>query len=178
MKYQVTVGNIGTVYDGDDLSEAIVSFAKYYHQSVACHGRAAGEEVTLWIDGEPEAIFNGDDPLYEVVFYGVEHAQHFQGIGVSYARWAHACLGVGEDAPSALGDALDNLASGEDGPALDLLVKLIETGRDFGWAKLNAEHESVRRHLEGFTDLQEDEDMPEDCELYYYVGLRYNTNLK
>jgi len=52
-KYQVIVGNIGTVYDGDDIIEAEENFKEYYNQSKDGYGRASGESVTLWVDGEP-----------------------------------------------------------------------------------------------------------------------------
>ena len=51
-KYQVVVGNIGTVYDGDDYDEALENFNEYSEQSKQQYGRAAGEQVTLFEDGE------------------------------------------------------------------------------------------------------------------------------
>jgi len=54
-KYQVIVGNIGTVYAGDDLTEAKEYFKEYYEQSKDGYGRAGGESVTLMVDGEPIA---------------------------------------------------------------------------------------------------------------------------
>lgn len=52
MKYQVIVGNIGTVYDGDDPVAAMNNFETYKHRSDENLGRAAGETVTLMEDGE------------------------------------------------------------------------------------------------------------------------------
>jgi hypothetical protein len=51
--YQVTVGNVGTVYDGDSPSDAAMTFIAYADMSADGRGRAAGEPVTLWRDGEP-----------------------------------------------------------------------------------------------------------------------------
>ncbi len=53
MKYQVVVGNLGTVYDGDDFSVAINDYNVYVKLSDGEIGRAAGETVTLFEDDEP-----------------------------------------------------------------------------------------------------------------------------
>ena len=52
MKYQVTCGNIGTVYDGQSKSQASHTFEEYKRMSVGEYGRASGEEVALWENGE------------------------------------------------------------------------------------------------------------------------------
>lgn len=51
-KYQVIVGNIGTVYDGDNGFEANKQYNSYIGQSKAKFGRAAGETVTLMKDDD------------------------------------------------------------------------------------------------------------------------------
>ena len=51
--YEVIVGNIGTIYDGHDETEARRIYAVYLAQSQANYGRAAGESVTLMQNGEP-----------------------------------------------------------------------------------------------------------------------------
>lgn len=52
-KYELIVGNIGTVYTGDDRAEADRLFDHYVAQSKSERGRAGGEDVTLFEDGEP-----------------------------------------------------------------------------------------------------------------------------
>jgi len=52
-KWQVIVGNIGTVVSTDQMGIALVTYAAYRKQSQNNHGRAAGEPVTLMKDGEP-----------------------------------------------------------------------------------------------------------------------------
>jgi len=52
-KYQVIVGNIGTVYNGDSKLDAESVFADYVKMSMLNYGRAAGELVALLADGEP-----------------------------------------------------------------------------------------------------------------------------
>jgi hypothetical protein len=46
-RYDVVVGNIGTVYSGTDAAEAQRTFATYVQQSLSDSGRAGGEDVTL-----------------------------------------------------------------------------------------------------------------------------------
>lgn len=60
MRYQVTVGNIGKVYDGNSFRKAHQAFAEYVRQSRDGYGRAAGESVTFWQDGEPTGDWIGD----------------------------------------------------------------------------------------------------------------------
>ena len=52
-KYTVVVGNIGTVVCTHHLDEAKQSYIEYVNQSEFGGGRAAGEDVTLFEDGEP-----------------------------------------------------------------------------------------------------------------------------
>ena len=52
-KYQVIVGNVGTVYDGDDQEQAKRDYRECVSLSKDSEfGRMAGEEVTLFEDGE------------------------------------------------------------------------------------------------------------------------------
>lgn len=46
-RYQVVVGNIGTVYDGPDESKAREKFSIYKKDSQDGYGRAAGEPVCI-----------------------------------------------------------------------------------------------------------------------------------
>jgi len=52
-KYQVIVGNVGTVYDGDDKEQALKDYRACISLSRDCvAGRMSGEQVTLFEDGE------------------------------------------------------------------------------------------------------------------------------
>ena len=51
-RYEVIVGNVGTVYDGPRRHEAMTQYAQYVSRSQAGDGRAADEPVTLLKDGE------------------------------------------------------------------------------------------------------------------------------
>lgn len=51
-KYDVTVGNIGTVYDGWDKDEANRTYDRYIDASKSEHGRASNEPIYLMTNGE------------------------------------------------------------------------------------------------------------------------------
>jgi hypothetical protein len=52
-KYQVIVGNIGTVHEGNNRVVALNCFHEYRLLSISESGRACGESVTLMSNGEP-----------------------------------------------------------------------------------------------------------------------------
>ena len=51
-QYTVVVGNVGTVYQGDNIHVARAEFAAYKRASRAPFGRASGEFVVLMEDDE------------------------------------------------------------------------------------------------------------------------------
>jgi hypothetical protein len=51
MRYEVVVGNIGTVYSGSNERQAQKDYVEYVEQSKTNYGRAAGESVTFFKDG-------------------------------------------------------------------------------------------------------------------------------
>lgn len=57
-EYIVNVGNIGNI-EYDTKEEAEAAYDEYVEQSMSNHGRAAGEDVTLMIDGEPVKEYFG-----------------------------------------------------------------------------------------------------------------------
>lgn len=59
MKYQVIVGNIGTVYDGNSPVIARQKFRAYRTDSMCGYGRASHEPVTLMEDGQPVKEYAG-----------------------------------------------------------------------------------------------------------------------
>lgn len=58
--YEVHVSNIGLVYAGDSEDDAREAYAVYVTQSKSFTGRAAGETVVLFAEGEVWAEFTGD----------------------------------------------------------------------------------------------------------------------
>ena len=59
-KYEVIVGNIGTVYDGDNSDEAVLHYHGYVRQSKSGMGRAGNETVVIMEDGEPMPEYDYD----------------------------------------------------------------------------------------------------------------------
>lgn len=57
--YAVVVGNLGTVYAGEDETVAKGAFNEYVKNSKNGYGRAADEDVTLFVNGEIEDEFEG-----------------------------------------------------------------------------------------------------------------------
>jgi hypothetical protein len=51
--YAVLVGNIGTAHTGNNRAQAIKEYREWKAISESNRGRAAGESVTLYCDGEP-----------------------------------------------------------------------------------------------------------------------------
>lgn len=59
MKNQIVVGNVGTVMDSDSLKECLQIYSYYVKQSKSGIGRAGGENVTWFKDGEIYKEFIG-----------------------------------------------------------------------------------------------------------------------
>lgn len=166
MKIEIIVGNIGTVYTSENRHEAARVFAEYYHAKY-------GEPITLWQEGEPCVEYDGETPLYEICDYGIDNSQYFQGHGCSYTRFNVAETGCGSDVKEAIDDVLENIAMNDGGPLVDVVVACIEADPELQITDEVAEKHSVRRHLIDNGEMTEDGDMPDMCELYYYVGVRY-----
>lgn len=58
-QYSITVGNLGTVWDGTNGAAANVQYGQWVAQSRELTGRASGEPVTLFRDGEPLREYGG-----------------------------------------------------------------------------------------------------------------------
>ena len=58
-KFQVVVGNIGHVYQGNNYMVANATYAQYVKASKADRGRAAGEPVTMFHNGEIHCEYFG-----------------------------------------------------------------------------------------------------------------------
>lgn len=56
--YEVIVGNIGRVHTGNNRREANKIYREYVKDSAQSTGRASGEQVTLFEDGEPVRAYD------------------------------------------------------------------------------------------------------------------------
>jgi hypothetical protein len=86
---------------------------------------------------------------YEIVDYGVEHGQYFQGAGVTFSQWMDCYVGVGANYNEAARDAIDNCATS-------------------GWDTTTIEDIPEDYSNVAHKDCPEDDDM---CELNYYAIL-------
>ena len=64
--FEVIVGNIGTVYSGTSLKQALVDFSEYKTQSKNEYGRAAGEDVFLMHNNETKFEFYGSISINQI----------------------------------------------------------------------------------------------------------------
>jgi len=103
---------------------------------------------------------------FEVIDHGIEHAQYFQGCGCSYTKFDRVVTGCGESAAEAWDDALEQIAM----EGIEFAAEGTEDNALYTSKK--ATEASVANHLaKQGIELGEDE----DCELYYYVSIRFNT---
>ena len=95
-RWEVIVGNIGTVYSGSDEKQARKDYRDYVDISRAGAGSAGGEPVTLMRDGEPELEHEGtlsDDDSSETSPSGMAHLRERRGRSRTALIF---CAGAGE----------------------------------------------------------------------------------
>jgi hypothetical protein len=102
---------------------------------------------------------------YQVIDHGIEHCQYFQGCGVSFTRFDHCVTGCGSTPLEAFDDALEQIESTE-------LIAAIEASDDYKAAK--ASDVSVYQHLVDAGEIKDGDDLPDMCELHYYISIRYS----
>lgn len=57
--FEIVVGNIGSVYSGNNFMQARSTYTQYVELSRNGHGRASGEAVTFFHNGEVRMEFPG-----------------------------------------------------------------------------------------------------------------------
>ncbi len=65
--YGVTIGNIGNALATTNLREAEETYKEYVEQSKSGIGRACGENVILWRDGEPWKEYKGSLSVMDMI---------------------------------------------------------------------------------------------------------------
>jgi hypothetical protein len=114
---------------------------------------------------------------FELVDIGIEHAQYFQGFGASFTNFDYSAVGTGSNAREAIDNALEDCAQqGFDAEQLERAICESE-----GWENLdsapttpNVESYLMDSNPADWTDADGEFD-GEDCEHYYYVGIRWNS---
>jgi hypothetical protein len=108
------------------------------------------------------------DTNFEVVDLGVEVADYFQGFGVSFTPFSDSVVGVGNSPREALEDALEQIAnSGDDTQELENAIR--EQHPRYYEAAGSQSVEEIVSEWEGDDNEQTDR--------YYYVGIRYNSEV-
>lgn len=110
---------------------------------------------------------------FEIIDHGIKHSQYFQGCGVSYTNFNEVATGCGQNATEALEDALEQIACG----AQSVDLSAIEESRDYKTAQTKrVKAFTVEKYLRKQGELKRNQDMSDlnNCELYYYLSIRYN----
>jgi len=118
---------------------------------------------------------------FEIVDHGINHAQYFQGCGVSYTKFKDVATGCGDNPAEALADALEQLAT----VGWDVAkVEASSEGLAYLKAKKPSAFDEAREQLVDQLEQGADEDDVDyearidealsDCgsELYYYLSVR------
>ncbi len=144
--------------------------------------------VELYEDGESYVV-TSDQPktqdetpakpkvyAFELIDFGIDHAQYFPGCGVAFSRFDHVALGVGQNFAEAFNDCLEQIAS--DGFDVEDLAKRAAKENGFDADKPPTSPsvtEHITRELESEGKIHEDEleAALEESELHYYVAIRY-----
>ena len=120
---------------------------------------------------------------FQIIDHGIDHAQYFQGCGISYTDFEDVSTGCGDNPKEALDDALDGLAQSDwDTSTIDAS----EDAKPFQVEKPSAS-DLLRKQLE-IEHPREDGEEAEDyeariddalseteSELYYYVSVRVSS---
>ena len=76
---------------------------------------------------------------FQLSNHGIEHAQYFQGAGISFTRWKACYTGCGDSAGEALDDAIDMMAQADEYDHASL-----PEGWDQDFRALTSEDETVQ----------------------------------
>ena len=114
----------------------------------------------------------------EVTDYGIDHAQYFTGHGTAYTNYEHSALGAGDSFDEALSDAIDSMCQheGVDCSKQDTDQLITDS---VSQEYLDHPRDTVTNHIKlsaaQFGLTPDEVEALDDHELYYYVGLRWNT---
>ena len=108
---------------------------------------------------------------YELIDHGIDGSQYFQGCGAAYTKFDNVATGAGDTFAEALDDALEQMAwSDVETEGLEERIKA-----DYNDGQPWPEGPSASEEFRKANDISEDDDNAmEDCELHYYVSIRYN----
>ena len=118
---------------------------------------------------------------FEIVDHGIDHAQYFQGCGISRTKFSDVATGCGDNPAAALSDALETLA--QDGWDVSKVEASAE-GIDYLNADKPSASDEVRAQLEAdnpqgnnesdadYSARLDEYQSDAESELYYYLSVR------
>jgi hypothetical protein len=59
--FEITVGNVGNVWSGNNYMQACAAFQRWANDSKTGLGRSGGESVVLWRNREPWREYSGSN---------------------------------------------------------------------------------------------------------------------
>jgi hypothetical protein len=104
-------------------------------------------------------------PDYEIVDLGVDTPDYFQGFGVSYTPFEHCTYGIGDTAEEAYDDALESVAQCE---GTERIMALLPESCGIYDAVDHTDHDEL-------SCCNEDDNDMWPCDVYYHVGIRWNS---
>ena len=130
------------------------------------------DTIPFAVGSNQEIIEYDPDDYFEIIGHGVCHSQYFQGCGVSGTHFDNVATGVGDSPGEAIDDALETMAQDDiDRP----IIELVEASDEY--KKCKASEESVAADQRKELGLSDDEDLPDCNEVYWYISIRFNTNI-
>ncbi len=111
---------------------------------------------------------------FQILDHGIEHAQYFQGCGVSHTDFEHVATGCGHNLLEALDDAIEQIAQTHDIESFEA----IEKTSDYRWAhSKKGQRETVTKWARDTKAIKRNAELPEESELYCYASIRYNIGV-
>jgi hypothetical protein len=107
---------------------------------------------------------------YQIIDHGIDSDSYFPGCGVALTPYDFVVTGIGENFSEAIEDALDMMSQGEECDDIDFIAFNETMLADEGLKEwpVTPDVESV------FTRYNPESDM-DDCDLHYYVSIRYSV---
>ncbi len=119
---------------------------------------------------------------YQLLDHGIDGSQYFPGCGVYGTSFDHVVTGCGDNFSEAINDALESMAQGVECNGVDIEAFEHQMLTDEGllvdgeppqcWPHEPSAN-AVARKSNG--DMSEEEWENADCDVYYYVSIRYNV---
>ena len=112
---------------------------------------------------------------YQLLDHGIDGAQYFPGCGVYGTDYDYVVTGNGDTPIEAINDALESMAQSEECYDVDLDAferQMLADESLTRWPGTPSAIENARR-MNGQMSDEEWEQESDECDVYYYVSIRY-----